>query len=625
MTHKNAIKLLHANLESMIQTQSAALAAPLWNFDNEQIGLTLEAIITNKEIITARIYNDDDTLRQSVGDDSVLEFPIRLHSDISHDPGTGPKVIGKLELIATESHVRQQTRTRLWIAAGIALLAVLMEVAAALFALRRIIESPLEKLLASINSARSGSGRQAVEWDSSDELGLVIQAFNGMQIQQENYEHELRDARDTLEKRVDERTSELLVATNEATSSRVQLTAAIETISEGFSLYDNTDKLVICNRKYQELLRPEVGDEIGEGSSFESIIRYAAESGLIPEAQGRIDEWVSERLKRHRNPGKPNLQHRSDGRWILISERKTNDGGTVAVYADITELKQREQELSEKSNSLEQLSNQLAKYLSPQVYNSIFHGDQEVKIASNRKKLTVFFSDIVGFTETTDRLESEELTHLLNHYLTEMSKIALEHGATIDKYIGDAMMIFFGDPETKGVKQDALACIQMAIAMREKMHDLRNTWMDSGLVNPLHCRMGIHTDYCTVGNFGSEDRMDYTIIGGGVNIASRLENQADPDEILISYETYSQVKDEVECRECGEIEVKGITYPVATYQVIDTHERLGNRQRRFLKSQRNLSLDLDIDSMTPEDRSRAIKILREGLDLLADEKGASSS
>ena len=114
MTHKNSIARLHANIESMIQTQSAALAAPLWNFDNEQIGLTLEAIITNKEIIAARIYNEDDTLRQSVGDDSALEFPIRLRSDISHDPGTGPKVIGKLELIATESHVRQHTMTRLW-------------------------------------------------------------------------------------------------------------------------------------------------------------------------------------------------------------------------------------------------------------------------------------------------------------------------------------------------------------------------------------------------------------------------------------------------------------------------------------------------------------------------------
>ena len=136
-----------------------------------------------------------------------------------------------------------------------------------------------------------------------------------------------------------------------------------------------------------------------------------------------------------------------------MSERKTEDGGTVAVYSDITELKQREQELADKSSALEQLSNQLAKYLSPQVYESIFTGRQEVKLASRRKKLTVFFSDIAGFTETADRLESEELTELLNHYLTEMSRIALDHGATIDKYVGDAIVIFFGDPESQGSRK----------------------------------------------------------------------------------------------------------------------------------------------------------------------------
>ena len=118
----------------------------------------------------------------------------------------------------------------------------------------------------------------------------------------------------------------------------------------------------------------------------------------------------------------------------------------MALYSDVTELKQREEELAEKSSALEQLSNQLSKYLSPQVYESIFTGKQEVKVAATRKKLTVFFSDIAGFTETADRLESEELTQLLNHYLTEMSRIALEYGATIDKYVGDAIVIFFGDP-----------------------------------------------------------------------------------------------------------------------------------------------------------------------------------
>ncbi len=108
--------------------------------------------------------------------------------------------------------------------------------------------------------------------------------------------------------------------------------------------------------------------------------------------------------------------------------------------------------------------------------------------------------------------------------LTEMSKIALEYGATIDKYIGDAILAFFGDPESKGVKEDATACVEMAIAMQRRMRELQSQWLDSGLGKPFQLRIGINTGYCTVGNFGSEDRMDYTIIGNEVNLASRLES-----------------------------------------------------------------------------------------------------
>ena len=143
----------------------------------------------------------------------------------------------------------------------------------------------------------------------------------------------------------------------------------------------------------------------------------------------------------------------------------------------------------------------------------------------------MFFSDIVGFTELADQLESEELTTLLNEYLTEMSLIALDHGATIDKFVGDSVMVFFGDPETRGVRQDALACVKMAIAMRDRLVGLNESWKQSGISKKMTCRMGIHTGYCTVGNFGSEERMDYTIIGGTVNTAvtAGIGRQTGPD------------------------------------------------------------------------------------------------
>ena len=316
-------------------------------------------------------------------------------------------------------------------------------------------------------------------------------------------------------------------------------------------------------------------------------------------------------------PAKPQVQRRGDGRWIMVSERRTEDGGTVAVYSDITELKQREESLSEKSATLEALSGKLAKYLAPQVYDSIFAGRQDVAIASKRKKLTVFFSDIAGFTETTDKMESEDLTQLLNNYLTEMSKIALQYGATIDKYVGDAIMIFFGDPESRGVKEDALACVKMALAMQKRMGELAGAWRDAGIETPLRCRIGIHTGYCTVGNFGSEDRMDYTIVGGAVNLASRLEHEAPPGGVLISYETFAHVKDEIRCESRGEIRIKGLAYPVATYEAIDFTANLEPAGAAIRTALPHMRLEVDPELMSGEERRQAAAALRQAADRLA--------
>ena len=402
----------------------------------------------------------------------------------------------------------------------------------------------------------------------------------------------------------------------ELAQTRQRLMDAIESISEGFCFYDADDRLVVANNQYRSLMYPGAEATLVEGMTFEEMIRNAAEKGYIKDAAGRIDEWVSERLAHHRQPGQPHIQQRGNGQWIMVSERKTGDRGTVGVYSDITELKEREDELAKKSESMEKLSNQIAKYVSPQIYDSIFTGKREVKVASHRRKLTVFFSDIAGFTETADQLESEELTALLNHYLTEMSDIATEYGATIDKYVGDAIVIFFGDPETRGTKEDALACVKMAIAMREKMKTLQGIWRDSGISRPLQCRIGINTGFCTVGNFGSESRMDYTIIGSGVNLASRLESAATPNEILISHETYALVKDEVLCEGAGFIELKGISHPVETYQVVDLYERLEDRREVIREGFPNFNLEIDIEKLSFDEHDRAIAALRRALDKL---------
>ena len=231
---------------------------------------------------------------------------------------------------------------------------------------------------------------------------------------------------------------------------------------------------------------------------------------------------IAKRVASLRNPSNHTFEDKTpDGRVYAIRRRRVDAGGVVTIMTDISEQKQAALALldakqrteaannlvTEKNRMLESLSSKLAKYLSPQLYRSIFSGEQDVAIASKRKKLTIFFSDIAGFTETTDNLESEDLTDVLNHYLTEMSAIALRHGATIDKYIGDAMLLFFGDPDTKGVREDAKACVMMAIAMQRRMRELEQEWRDRGLERPFRIRMGICTGFCTVGNFGSPDRL----------------------------------------------------------------------------------------------------------------------
>jgi len=244
---------------------------------------------------------------------------------------------------------------------------------------------------------------------------------------------------------------------------------------------------------------------------------------------------------------------------------------------------------------------------------TILRGEQDVAIASKRKKLTIFFSDVAGFTDVTDRLESEELTNLLNQYLTEMARIAQEYGANFDKFIGDAIVLYFGDPETKGVKEDASDCVRMAIAMQRRMKELQSEWRDAGLEKPFEIRIGINTGYCTVGNFGNEDRMDYTIIGGEVNLTARLEYEAEVGGILLANATYQLVKDWVMAEEAEVIEVKGFPRPITTYAVKGIYDELEKDGQVIRHDQDGLNLTIEHDKLGLEGRARAVEALEKAL------------
>ena len=176
------------------------------------------------------------------------------------------------------------------------------------------------------------------------------------------------------------------------------------------------------------------------------------------------------------------------------------------------------------------------------------------------------------------------------------------HGATVDKFIGDAIMVFFGDPETRGAREDALACVKMAVEMQARMADLGVEWRRLGLENPFRLRIGINTGFCTVGNFGSEDRVDYTIIGGEVNLAARLQAYAEIGGILIAHETYSLVKDHISAVQQEPISVKGFARPIRCYKVEGSHKKLAKTGKAVHFSGDAGMIELKLDHLNDDER-----------------------
>lgn len=300
------------------------------------------------------------------------------------------------------------------------------------------------------------------------------------------------------------------------------------------------------------------------------------------------------------------------GVYICVTAFYAHQQARALMLAKSQIQSQREQSIA--------LSHKLSKYLSPQVWQSIFTGERDVRLETQRKKLAIFFSDIKGFTELSEEMEPEALTELLNHYFNGMAEVALRYGGTIDKFVGDSIMVFFGDPTSRGPREDAFACVSMAIDMRNHMKIMRQKWQSQGIKTPLEIRMGISTGYTTVGNFGAENRMDYTIIGKEVNLASRLESLADPGAILISYETFSLVKDRIMCRDKGEITVKGFGRPIPIYEVVDFRRDMGPPNRSFMEHEhKGFAMYLDSDKITEKERKSILAALDDAAERLRHE------
>lgn len=204
-------------------------------------------------------------------------------------------------------------------------------------------------------------------------------------------------------------------------------------------------------------------------------------------------------------------------------------------------------------------------YFPPLVVKKIMANPEQLKLGGQKKELTILFSDIKDFTKHSSTLTPAQIQQSLNEYFEAMVEVVFTHHGTVDKYIGDGLMVFFGDPEPQ--EDHALRSVYSAIAMQKKIAELRERWERNGSF-PISIRIGINTGEVVVGNMGSSRRLAYTVLGSAVNLAQRLESNAPVGGILISQRTYDLVKETIPARSTGPFKVKGLETPIIAYEVI---------------------------------------------------------
>jgi adenylate cyclase len=223
--------------------------------------------------------------------------------------------------------------------------------------------------------------------------------------------------------------------------------------------------------------------------------------------------------------------------------------------------------LNEKIRHEEMLRTRLERFHSPQVIDVIIQSGQDSQedlMEAKDKNATILFTDIIGFTRLSEKMSPREVNQLLNQYFARMTDIIFEHEGTLDKYLGDGVMAVFGAPMEK--RDDAERAIHAALRMRHEVEQLKQ---EEILNSEFNIRIGINTGTVVAGNIGSPKRLEYTVIGDPVNIASRLETNAEPNQILIGPDTYELVKEKFEVREVGLQTLKGRDAQVMAYEVLE--------------------------------------------------------
>ncbi|MBU1853138.1 MAG: adenylate/guanylate cyclase domain-containing protein [Candidatus Omnitrophica bacterium] len=219
------------------------------------------------------------------------------------------------------------------------------------------------------------------------------------------------------------------------------------------------------------------------------------------------------------------------------------------------------------------IRNAFGHYVSKNVMEEILKDPSKLKLGGERKELTVLFSDIRSFTTYSEKYQPEEVVAILNEYLDEMTKVILKHNGTLDKYVGDEIMAIFGAPAASVETDHAQRAVATALDMLKRLKELQEKWKTEGKES-LDIGIGINTGPMLVGNIGSTERMDYTVIGDAVNLGARIEalTRNYNNHLIISEFTYAYVKDMVEVKQLDSVKVKGKEKPVMMYEVLNLKE-----------------------------------------------------
>ncbi len=337
---------LGTRLDKMVDIQGTALSTPVWNYDLDSIQAILLALSRNPEFHSAQVYDTDGLILAELTSENALTIEAALSREtaIKHNSFDRLETIGTVKVLFHDALISAEIRERLIFDGLVMVVTILVLSALTFLGANSYIGVPLKLLLESIQTEKQHKNRVAVDWKSNDELGAVVTAYNDLLQKQSAYEAAVK-------------ASELRAKRSEA-----QLTQAIETMSEGFALYDQEDKLVLCNSNYRNISAKRARI-ITLGSRFEDLMRELVYAGDFVGTEGREEEFIRETCVSHESLQERMILHLSNGTWLQFNHRRTPAKEIVVLATDITPLMNQEREIRRAKEVADQANTAKSQFL----------------------------------------------------------------------------------------------------------------------------------------------------------------------------------------------------------------------------------------------------------------------